>query len=193
MIKRFLFCFASVFCLSIAQINLLSAEEATVDVIFETTMGSFTLELNPEKAPKTVENFLSYLDEGFFDKTIFHRVIPSFVIQGGGFETGMKKKKTHPAIVNESDNGLKNDRGTISMARTNKADSATSQFFINVKNNQNLDPQGRRAGYAVFGKITEGMDVIDKIVSVPSGNSGPFKDVPKTDILVLSAKRKSGV
>ena len=191
MIKRFLFSFISVFCLSIAQINLLSAEEATVDVVFETTMGTFTLELNPEKAPKTVENFLSYVDEGFFDKTIFHRVIPGFVIQGGGFETEMQKKKTHPAVVNESDNGLKNARGSISMARTNHPDSATSQFFINVNDNPNLDPQGSRAGYAVFGKVTEGMDVIDKIVSASAGDWGPYQNVPKKDIVVLSAMRKS--
>lgn len=187
MIKRFLFSLVSVLCLLAANITAANAEE----VVFKTTMGAFTLSLDAEKAPKTVENFLSYVDEGYYDGTIFHRIIPGFMIQGGGFEKGMNKKKTHPAIINESQNGLKNLRGSISMARTNSPNSATSQFFINVNDNSSLDPQGMRAGYAVFGKITEGMEVVDKIVTAPTGKIGSFSDVPKKDIVILSAKRKT--
>ena len=164
---------------------------APVEVVFETTLGSYTLTLNPEKAPKTVANFLVYVNEGFFDGTLYHRVIPGFVIQGGGFEKGMVKKKTHDAVENESGNGLMNDRGTISMARTNHPDSATSQFFINVADNPNLDAHGIRPGYSVFGKVTAGMDVVDKIVAVPTTSSGMYQDVPKQDVVVLSAKVKA--
>ena len=144
-----------------------------------------------EQRQKTVSNFLAYVDEGFYNNTLFHRVIPKFVAQAGGFEKEMKKKKTHPPIENESHNALKNSRGTISMARTRDPNSATSQFFINVAHNPSLDFQGNKPGYTVFGKVTNGMDVIDKIVTTPTTSSGPHSDVPNEEIVILSAKRKS--
>ena len=167
-----------------------SKKSPPVVVIFETTMGSFTLELNPEKAPKTVANFLVYVDERFYNNTLFHRVIPRFVVQGGGFEKGMKIKQTHSPVKNESDNGLKNIRATISMARTSNPNSATSQFFINDRHNLSLDYWDKQPGYTVFGKVTEGMDIIDKIIRVPTTTSGSHKNVPKDDVVILSAKRK---
>ena len=193
-IQPFLYIFIALFLhgVSTAEVHAKDAtpKSSPIEVIFETTMGSFTLELNPEKAPKTVANFLVYVDEGFYNNTLFHRVIPRFVAQGGGFEKGMKKKQTHSPVVNESDNGLLNARGTISMARTGNPHGATSQFFINVVHNPGLDFRGNQPGYSVFGKVIEGMDVIDKIVEVPTTASGPYKDVPKQDVVVLSAKRK---
>ena len=147
----------------------------------DTSLGKIVLELEPDKAPKTVDNFLTYVREGFYDGTIFHRVIPGFVIQGGGFTADMVQKKTHDPIVNEADNGLKNLRGTISMARTPDPDSASSQFFISVADNAALDHRGKNPrdwGYAVFGRVVEGMDVVDAIVKVPTGTRGPFSDVP---------------
>ena len=168
-----------------------SKKQSTVEVIFETTMGAFTLELNPEKAPQTVANFLVYVDEGFYSNTLFHRVIPRFVAQAGGFKKGLKKKKTHSPVINESDNGLLNTRGTISMARSNNPDSATSQFFINLAHNPGLDQQQRKPGYTVFGKVTEGMNIIDNIVNQPTTALGPYNDLQKEDIVILSAKRKS--
>jgi cyclophilin family peptidyl-prolyl cis-trans isomerase/protein-disulfide isomerase len=167
-----------------------SSKQTLPVIIIETTMGSYTLELDPEKAPKTVTNFLTYVDEGFYDNTLFHRVIPSFVIQGGGFEKGMKKKQNHAPVINESDNGLLNTRGAISMARTKDANSATSQFFINVTHNPSLDFQGKQPGYTVFGKVTDGMDVIDKIIAIPTTTEGSYKDMPKEDVVILSAKLK---
>lgn len=165
------------------------SDTASNEIIFETSMGSFTIELYPDKAPKTVANFLVYVDEGFYDNTLFHRVIPNFVIQGGGFTKGMEKKYTHQPVVNESDNGLKNTRGTISMARTRNPHSATSQFFINEVHNITLDSNGVNPGYTVFGKIKEGIEVIDKITKVSTKTSGPYKDVPAEDVIILSAKR----
>lgn len=161
------------------------------EVIFETSMGSFTLELNPEKAPETVANFLTYIDEGFYNNTLFHRVIPNFVVQGGGFEKGMKKKNTRLPVKNESDNNLKNSRGTISMARTRHPDSALSQFFINDRHNPSLDFQDNRPGYTVFGKVTEGMEIIDKIIAVPTITSGRYKNLPKEDVIIISARQKN--
>ncbi len=166
------------------------SKKTVPEVIFETSMGSFTLQLNPEKAPETVTNFLNYVDEGFYNNTLFHRVIAGFVIQGGGFEKTMKKKQTHFPIKNESDNRLKNTRGTISMARTRHPDSASSQFFINVRHNPSLDFQDNKPGYTVFGKVTAGMRVIDKIIAVPTDTSGHYKDVPKDDVIIDSAKLK---
>ena len=160
------------------------------EVIFETNKGSFTLQLNAEKAPKTVQNFLQYVDEGFYNNTLFHRVIPHFMVQAGGFENGLKKKQPYTSVINESDNGLKNTRGTISMARTRDPDSATSQFFINLEHNLSLDYSGAKPGYTVFGKITAGMEVIDKIAKVPTKSLGFHKDVPQQDVVVLSARRK---
>ncbi len=159
-------------------------------VVFSTTLGEITIELYPDKAPVTVENFLAYVDAGYFDNTIFHRVIPGFVIQGGGFTEKMEQKKTRSTIKNEAENGLKNARGFLSMARTSDINSATSQFFINLKDNSVLDHGTRDFGYAVFAKVTAGMEVVDKIAAVPTGNSGMFQDVPVKAVIVQSARRK---
>jgi cyclophilin family peptidyl-prolyl cis-trans isomerase len=158
-------------------------------VVFETTKGNITIELSPEQAPISAENFLAYVDAGHFDGTIFHRVIPGFMIQGGGFTEDMQQKPTGDPIKNEADNGLKNERGTLSMARTSDIHSATSQFFLNVADNAFLDHGGRDFGYAVFGKVVEGMDVVDDIVQVPTGGKGGHQDVPLEPIVVRSAKR----
>lgn len=160
-------------------------------VELETSMGNITIELNEEKAPKTVENFLNYVNSGQYKGTIFHRVIDGFMIQGGGMDAQMNEKKTNAPIKNEADNGLKNDKGSIAMARTQDPDSATSQFFINVKDNDFLNHTGKNAqgwGYTVFGKVTSGMDVIEKMRSVPTGRSGMHADVPTTPIVINSAK-----
>jgi peptidyl-prolyl cis-trans isomerase B (cyclophilin B) len=152
-----------------------------------TNMGEIEIELNAEKAPKSVANFLEYVRSGHYNGTIFHRVIPGFMIQGGGFEPGMKQKPTNDAIENEADNGLKNDTGTIAMARTNDPHSATAQFFVNVKDNAFLNHTGKNPsgwGYAVFGKVTKGMDVVKKIETTPTGSMGPFQDVPKQDVVI---------
>jgi len=168
-----------------------SAEQSSqVEVVIETSKGAFTLQLNPEKAPETVANFLTYVNEGFYTNTLFHRVIPRFVIQGGGFEKGMKKKVTHSPVVNESSNGLRNLRGSISMARTRSPDSATSQFFINVQQNMSLDAHSSKPGYTVFGKVSKGMDVIDAIIKVPTITSGAHQDVPEEDVIILSVTQK---
>ena len=165
-------------------------EEASVRVMLKTTMGNIVLELDQAKAPITVKNFLSYVDKGFYNGTIFHRVIPDFMIQGGGFTAEMVQKQTDPTIQNEWKNGLKNLRGTISMARLGgQANSATSQFFINVKDNTGLDQPRDGAGYAVFGKVVEGMDVVDKIQRVPTGSQGMHQNVPTTPIVIEKAEK----
>lgn len=169
-----------------------SEEASRAEVTFETTAGSFTLELYPDKAPKTVTNFLTYVDQGFYENTLFHRVIPRFVVQGGGFEKGMQRKQTLPPVENESDNGLRNIAGTVAMARTSDPDSATSQFFINLKHNVSLDAQKNFPGYTVFGKVTEGMDVIRKIADVPTKTVSRLENVPEEDIVVLSVTREGG-
>jgi cyclophilin family peptidyl-prolyl cis-trans isomerase len=156
---------------------------------FETTMGSFTVELFEKEAPISAKNFLDYVDAGHFDGTVFHRVIPGFVIQGGGLTADMRQKQTRAPIKNEADNGLKNRRGTLSMARTNDPHSATSQFFVNLVDNAFLDPGRGGAGYAVFGTVVEGMDVVDKIAAVKTGSKGGHQDVPVTPIEVTSARR----
>ena len=161
-------------------------------VVFETTLGSFTIELFPDKAPKTVANFLAYVDDGFYDNTIFHRTIPGFVIQGGGFEKGMRQKPTRAPIENESKNRVKNTRGALSMARTGDPHSATSQFFVNLKHNISLDFRGYGFGYAVFAQVIEGIEVIDKIVEQPTHTVGHFENVPIEDVVVLEAKRTTG-
>lgn len=158
-----------------------------VKVTMETSKGVITLELDSDKAPASVENFVTYAKAGHYDGTIFHRVIPGFMIQGGGFDTDMRQKATNPPIKIEADNGLKNDKGTVAMARTNVPDSATSQFFINVKDNGFLNhtsptPQGW--GYAVFGKVTGGMDVVASIENVATANKGGHQDVPVTDVII---------
>lgn len=161
------------------------------EVIFETSKGAFTIELYPEKAPLTVTNFLAYVDEGFYDNTIFHRVVPDFVIQGGGFEPGMKPKDTHAPVKNESGNRLKNISGTVSMARRTHPDTATSQFFINLTHNARLDYVSRhQPGYTVFGKISKGMDVIGRISVVKTEAAGGGSNVPVEDVVLISVKRK---
>lgn len=158
-------------------------------VIFSTNYGDIKIELLADEAPITVENFLKYVDDGFFDGTIFHRVIPGFMIQGGGFNEAMEQKPTRAPIKNEADNGLKNLRGTLSMARTQVVDSATTQFFINVADNDFLDHGSRDFGYAVFAKVAEGMEVVDRIAKVKTGNHGGHQNVPVDAVVILSAKR----
>ena len=162
-------------------------------VILTTSKGEIEIELDSEKAPISSENFLAYVDAGHYDGTIFHRVIPGFMVQGGGFTPDMDQKSTKDPIKNEATNGLKNDRGTLAMARTGVVDSATAQFFINVVDNDFLNhssPDPRGYGYAVFGKVTKGMDVVDAIVGVPTGSKGGHQDVPSEPIVIESAKRK---
>jgi peptidyl-prolyl cis-trans isomerase A (cyclophilin A) len=159
-------------------------------VTLTTSLGVIEVEVDTEKAPISAKNFLQYVDDGFFDGTIFHRVIPGFMIQGGGFSEDLSQKATRAAIKNEADNGLKNARGTLAMARTNVVDSATAQFFINLSDNDFLNHGGRDFGYAVFGHVTSGMDVVDKIAGVPTGTKGPHQNVPTTPVIIESAKRK---
>jgi len=159
-------------------------------VVLETSMGTIRLELYPGKAPVTVENFLSYVREGFYDGLIFHRVIDNFMIQGGGFTPDLEKKPTKSAIANEAANGLKNERGTLAMARTSAIHSATSQFFINVKDNAFLDHRDktpRGYGYCVFARVVEGMDVVDQIRQVKTTTQGMYKDVPETPVVIQRA------
>jgi len=159
-------------------------------VRFETSLGDFTLELDEDKAPISVANFLAYVDDGYFDGLIFHRVIPGFMIQGGGFTPDMAQKSNKSPIKNEAANGLKNKRGTIAMARTNVVDSATSQFFINLVDNGFLDHQGPgNFGYAVFGRVVEGLDTIDRIAKERTGRNKGHDDVPVTPVVINSAKR----
>jgi cyclophilin family peptidyl-prolyl cis-trans isomerase len=169
-----------------------SVNAANPVVVMETNHGPVKIELYEEKAPITVKNFLGYVDDKFYDGTVFHRVIPTFMIQGGGFEAGMKEKKTKDPIKNEATNGLSNERGTLAMARTRDPNSATAQFFINVKDNDFLDkansPDG--VGYAVFGRVIEGMDVVDKIKAVKTANKGPHEAVPVEDVVIKSIKRE---
>ena len=151
--------------------------------------GVITLELDEEKAPQSTRNFLDYVKKGHYDRTIFHRVIDGFMVQGGGFTKDMRQKPVNAPIKNESTNGLKNDNYTVAMARTNVRDSATSQFFINVKNNEFLNYSGEaNPGYAVFGKVVEGMDVVDKIKKVPTGNAGGHQNVPTTPVIIEKAE-----
>jgi len=160
-------------------------------VKLHTNFGTITLELDAENAPKTVENFLAYVNAGHYDNTLFHRVIASFMIQGGGFEPGMKQKAVNAPIENEATNGLKNKRGTIAMARTGDPHSATAQFFINVVDNDFLDfklPSGSGWGYCVFGKVVEGMDVVDTIRKVKTGTQGFHGDVPLEDVTIEKAE-----
>ncbi len=168
------------------------AQQKNPMVVLDTSLGKITVELFADKAPVTVKNFLTYVDEKHYDGTIFHRVIPDFMVQGGGMEPGLKEKQTHAAIKNESTNGLSNKRGTLAMARTNVPDSATSQFFINVKDNAFLDKAKSRdgVGYAVFGQVIDGMDVVDRIRQVETGNSGGHSDVPTKDVVLRTARRK---
>jgi len=162
-----------------------------VSLVFETTLGNFEVELFEKEAPISAKNFQEYVDEGYFDGLIFHRVIPGFMIQGGGFEPGMKQKKVKAPIKNEAANGLKNKRGTLSMARTNVVDSATAQFFVNLVDNEFLDHAGpANYGYAVFGKVTSGMDVIDQIAKVATTNRAGHQNVPAADVVITKASSK---
>ncbi|AIL32860.1 peptidylprolyl isomerase [Basilea psittacipulmonis] len=160
-------------------------------VLLETNYGNITVELDDEKAPITVANFLDYVKDGFYNNVIFHRVIKGFMIQGGGFEPGMKQKPTKAEIKNEADNGLRNDKYTIAMARTSEPHSATAQFFINTADNDFLNftaPNGNGYGYAVFGKVVEGQETVDKIEKVRTGSHGFHRDVPVEEVVIKSAK-----
>ncbi len=161
---------------------------AAPKVAFQTSVGEFVVEVYPDKAPKTVENFLRYVKDKHYNGTIFHRVIGNFMVQGGGYKVDLEPKPTRPSIVLEASNGLPNDTGTIAMARTGEPNSATSQFFINVKDNRSLNAKGNADGYAVFGKVVSGMDVVEKIRTTPTGPKGMFpSDVPTTPIVINSA------
>ncbi|WPC06421.1 peptidylprolyl isomerase [Pseudomonas benzenivorans] len=174
-------------CSLLLSASLLAAENPKV--LLSTSAGEIEIELEAEKAPISVENFLAYVDSGHYAGTQFHRVIPGFMIQGGGFDADLRQKKTRAPIKNEADNGLHNVRGTLAMARTQVRDSATSQFFINHKDNAFLDHGSRDFGYAVFGKVVRGMEVVDKIAMVPTGNRGGHQNVPREPVLILEAKR----
>lgn len=168
-----------------------TALAANPQVTFETNRGNFVVELYPEKAPKTVANFLAYVNSGFYKDTIFHRVINRFMIQGGGFTADLAEKETRAPIVNEAGNGLLNEPGTLAMARTQDPDSATAQFFINLENNQFLNyqsPEPDLIGYCVFGRVLKGMDVVREIASTPTGFKGPYSDVPKSAIVIQNVK-----
>jgi cyclophilin family peptidyl-prolyl cis-trans isomerase len=168
-----------------------AAKKGNPAVVIKTSMGTIEAVLYKDKAPISVENFLKYVEDTHYDGTIFHRVIPNFMIQGGGFNAKFSQKKTRDPIKNEAKNGLKNERGTFAMARTSQVDSATCQFFINLKHNKSLDNDARGFGYAVFGKVTRGMDVVDKIAKVQTGAKGSFsRDCPKEDITIESVRVK---
>ena len=168
------------------------AEDINPKVVLETSKGKIVLELYADKAPQTVKNFLAYVDAGYYDGTIFHRVIPDFMIQGGGFTVEMKKKDIQPPIQNEADNGVRNERGTIAMARTQDPHSATAQFFINTKDNDFLNHKGKSPqgwGYAAFGRVVEGMGVVDAISKSKTVTRGGYRDVPDVAIVMTRARR----
>lgn len=178
----------TMFSSSVMVSSAIAAPAATTRVLLTTSEGNIELALDNQKAPVSVKNFVEYVNTGFYNGTTFHRVIPGFMVQGGGFVDEMKQKATNPPIKNEADNGLRNLRGTIAMARTAEKDSATSQFFINVADNAFLDHGQRDFGYAVFGKVVKGMDVADKISQVQTSNVGPYQNVPSKPIVIKSAK-----
>lgn len=180
-------------CLSLLLPAFASADEAVLknpQVVIKTSEGDITLQLFADKAPVTVANFLSYVDSGFYKGTIFHRVIPNFMIQGGGFTPDMAEKKTGEPIVNESKNRKHNTRGTVAMARTNDPDSATSQFYINQRSNLQLDWAPGKSGYTVFGEVIDGMDVVDFIATAPTGNVGGMGNVPNRPIIIKDVVRQ---
>jgi peptidyl-prolyl cis-trans isomerase A (cyclophilin A) len=175
--------------LAFALLSSITAFAANPQVEMKTSMGTIIIELYQDKAPKSVENFLQYAKDDFFKDTSFHRVIPGFMIQGGGFTADMKQKETRASIQNEAKNGLKNETGTLAMARTSDPHSATAQFFINLKDNSFLDYPSRDGwGYAVFGKVVQGFDIVQKIATVPTGNAGPHQNVPTIPVLIESVK-----
>ncbi|MDT3543707.1 peptidylprolyl isomerase A [Cronobacter sakazakii] len=187
MLKSTLAAVAAVFALSALSPAALAAK-GDPHVLLTTSAGNIELELNSQKAPATVKNFVDYVNSGFYNNTIFHRVIPGFMVQGGGFTADMQQKPTNAPVKNEADNGLPNARGTIAMARTAEKDSATSQFFINVADNAFLNHGQRDFGYAVFGKVVKGMDVADKIAQVQTHDVGPYQNLPSKPVVILSAK-----
>jgi len=187
--KTLLFLFATFFITMVSGNTAIAAVQ-NPQVVFSTTKGDLVIELYADKAPISVKNFLAYVDSGFYDGVIFHRVIPGFVIQGGGFTPEMVKKPTKAPIKNEADNGLKNLRGTLSLARTQVVNSATTQFFINLQDNAALDHRAGNFGYAVFGKVVKGMDVVDTIAGVPTGSHGHYRDVPTIPVVIKKASRK---
>ena len=176
------------FALAATTTAIPAAAQDAPKVKFATSLGDFVVELNPGKAPRTVENFLKYVNDKHYDGTVFHRVIGNFMVQGGGFTPQMQQKPTRAPVPLEASNGLKNDRGTIAMARTGDPNSATAQFFVNVVDNAMLNaPNPDGHGYTVFGKVVSGMDTVDKIRNVPTGNMGPFQNVPATPVVIQSA------
>jgi peptidyl-prolyl cis-trans isomerase B (cyclophilin B) len=195
--RAFFWVFVAILAITVQVPSQVWAQEAKVPtVILVTTMGEIVIELEPDKATASVENFLKYVDEGFYDGTIFHRVINQFMIQGGGFTEDMTKKTTRGGVPNEADNGLSNARGTVAMARTGDPHSATAQFFINTADNKALDHKGKTAqewGYTVFGKVVEGMDVVDDIENVKTSSKGSFRDVPSEPVIIIEAKRRGKV
>ena len=172
--------------LGIGLILLVNQAFANTDMQIKTNLGNINIELYDDKAPITVKNFKSYVNSQFYNGTIFHRVIPGFMIQTGGFDSKMQEKATQPSIRNEASNGLKNTRGTLAMARTNDPNSASSQFFINVANNDFLNKATGNPGYAVFGKVTKVLDIVDKIVNTPTATLGMYEDVPKQAVKIIS-------
>ncbi len=186
MFKRMLCILATLVSLSV--FTPVALAEGNPHVLLTTSAGDIEIELDIKKAPISVKNFTDYVNSGFYNDTIFHRVIPGFMVQGGGFISTMEQKSTNEPIKNEADNGLKNKRGTIAMARTSQKDSATSQFFINLADNAFLDNNPRDFGYAVFGVVVNGMDVVDKIATAKTGTVGPYQDVPVQPLTIISAK-----
>lgn len=188
---RKFYTFLTISLISASALISNTAFAANPQISIETNRGEFIVELYPEKAPKTVANFLQYVNSGFYKDTIFHRVISRFMIQGGGFTADMSEKQTRAPITNEANNGLLNEIGTLAMARTGDPDSATAQFFINLENNQFLNyqsPSPELIGYCVFGRVLKGMDVVREIASTPTGNAGPYSDVPKSPIKIMQVK-----
>ncbi|TCK08120.1 peptidylprolyl isomerase [Marinobacterium mangrovicola] len=173
--------------LALLPLMLAPLAQAEEQVSLETSMGNIQIELYADEAPKTVANFLEYVNSGYYDGLIFHRVIPGFMIQGGGMNAAMQTKPNRPPVENESDNGLSNERGTLAMARTRDPDSADSQFFINTVNNSRLDGMPGKPGYTVFGKVVSGMDVVDRIGGVDTTTRAPFRDVPVTPVVIEKA------
>ena len=183
------FALVSIFSLLVSAVSLAADPAPNPRVEIKTSQGTMIVELYAEQAPKSVANFLQYTKDGFYAGTVFHRVIDNFMIQGGGFTEKMLQKETRATIVNEATNGLKNELGTLAMARTNEPHSASSQFFINLKHNEFLNNPGRDGwGYAVFGKVVDGMDVVQKIAKVQTGNSGMYQNVPASPVTIISVK-----
>ena len=185
---------AALLCVTVSSVSAADKKSTVANprVSITTTLGTMELELYPAKAPQTVKNFLQYVDKGFYNGTVFHRVIPGFMVQGGGFEPGMRLKPTGLPVNNEADNGLKNVVGTIAMARTGDPHSATAQFFINTADNVSLDHNDKTQpgwGYCVFGKVTQGLEVVKQIESVSTGQVGPFGDVPQRDVVITRIER----